>query len=69
MEYDVWFCKYEDHLYVAPCLPGEPPMDPPKRMRAGDTVGKLLTRVKQQGNKIVQVGILPPEMMGLDIEV
>lgn len=69
MEFDIWFCRYNDKIYVVPTLHDEPPMDKPRALRAGDSPRELLRRVRKQGKKIVQVGILPPEMIGLEVEV
>lgn len=69
MEFDIWFCRYDDKIYVVPTLHDEPPTERPRALREGDTPRDLLRRVAKQGKNIVQVGILPPEMMGLEIEV
>ena len=71
--YNVWFCRFEGILYSVvtdPPGPGEfeePPSMPP---RVQQSVGRTLRKLKFGGHEIAQVGILPPELIGLeDIEV
>lgn len=66
MRYDVWFCRYEDSLYAVTAEPNEPPMERPRRV---PSVRWAIHRLRFNGHVIEQVGILPPEMIGLDVEV
>lgn len=66
MEYDVWFSRYDEELYFTVAHANEPPEINP---RACASVAKVLARIREKGLVIAQVGILPPEMIGLEVEV
>lgn len=68
MEYDVWFARYEDDLYCAIAAPGGPPMGRPQKV---PNVSIVYKRLKEKGHRITQVritqvGIIDPEMIGLE---
>lgn len=64
-EFDVWFCRYEDKTFCATAAPGEPPTSPVRI----PNVGFALRKIRFAGNKIVTIGIVSPEMLGLEVEV
>lgn len=66
MKYDVWFCRHDGDLYTVIAKHDEPPISKPRKTLS---VGKVLNRVRIQGHTVAQVGILPPDMIGLDVEV
>lgn len=66
MEFDVWFSRVEGDLYFAVALADNPPEDKPRRVR---DVHTALSKMKRLDRKVATVGILPPEMIGLEIEV
>lgn len=66
MEYDVWFCRHDGDLYAAVAEPHEPPETRPRKV---GSVHKVLSNLRAKGHRITQVGILDPEMIGLDVEV
>jgi len=66
MKYDVWFCRHDGDLYAVTAEPNEPPAGRPRKV---GSVGKVLRTLRSKGHKVVQVGILDPEMIGLDVEV
>jgi hypothetical protein len=63
MKYDVWFTKYNNALYVVSCIHDEPPNTPPVKIRNPRTA---LAAYRRGGMKIVQVGIVPPDALGLE---
>lgn len=68
---DVWLCNHEDRTWLVLADHDEAPTVRPGRIRGNDTVGKALTRIRSSDRyNVMQVGILPPDMMGLEeIEV
>lgn len=65
MEYDVWFSRTGDDLYFTLAEVDCEPTVPPRRVV---DVGTALRKIRDKGLTISQVGILPPEMIGLYIE-
>ena len=61
--YDLWFCRYEGELWAVAAPPEEPPTGHPRR--AGN-VSSVVGQLKFTGHQIAQIGILPPDMMGLE---
>lgn len=62
MNIDVWFAKYEGYLFFVLAPHNEAPETYPERVvsvRDG-------LRIARAGYTIEQVGILPPEMIGLE---
>lgn len=63
---DVWFCRYNDRLYCATTKHDEAPERAPFRVKAKDTASDVLRRMVEQGYRVDQVGICPPDMLGLE---
>ena len=61
---DVWFANYDGYLWMTAAPHGEPPTVDP--LRVTDGIASALKFVRQKGNKIVEVGICPPDMLGLE---
>jgi hypothetical protein len=61
---DVWFTRYHDALWCSVAKRNEPPTRTPFLVRLG--VEQTLRRIQDQGYKIDQVGICPPDMLGLE---
>lgn len=66
MKYDVWFCRHDGDLYSVVSKPNEPPAVAPRKV---GSVHNVLSTLKKKGHEVAQVGILDPEMIGLDVEV
>lgn len=66
MDIDVWFSRYEGDLFFNATRAGEAPEVPPRRV---NSMASAMHIARKTGHRIVQVGILPAEMIGLDVEV
>jgi hypothetical protein len=64
MKIDVWFARYDDHLWMAIAPHGEEPPNPAVRVSSAT---KALQRVRwTKDMELEQVGICYPEMLGLE---
>lgn len=63
MEYEIWFCRHRGVLYAALSKPEEPPHTRPYRTVS---VAHALRKLRENGHTVSQVGILDPEMIGLE---
>ena len=63
MEKDVWFSRLDDQLYVAIVPAGDAPDKPPVRC---SNVNKVYRWLKDKGHTVATVGIVPPDMLGLE---
>lgn len=63
MEYDVWFTRYNDELFVSLAEPDDAPMSRPRRMPSAHIA---LSRIKGNGHTVRRVGIVPPDALGLE---
>jgi hypothetical protein len=63
---DVWFCRYYDRLWCVTAKHDEPPTRKPFKVRASARASDVLRRMTEQGYEVEQVGICPPDMLGLE---
>lgn len=61
-ESELWLTRYEGDLYAAAASPGEPPSRPHRIV----SVSSLYKRARADNVSITQVGIVPPDMLGLE---
>lgn len=61
IEHEIWFSRLEDKLFFAVSRNGEPP-GRPKRVQNAAVV---LQEAKKKRLNVTQVGIVPPDMLGL----
>lgn len=69
MDIDLWFSRYNDRIYVVSARHDEAPTFRPRALKPGDSVTNVIRRYKNKNLNVVQVGILPPDMIGLEVEV
>lgn len=62
MEFDVWFTRHDDVLFMALGEPGGPPTTKPMPIRS---VKQAYDQFRKNGHTITQVGIADPELIGL----
>jgi hypothetical protein len=62
MKKDVWFTRYEGQLFVAVANHGQEPTRPNR----ASSVGMVKKWLREKGYEVAQVGILPPEYLGLE---
>ena len=64
---EVWLSRHEDKLYFVYSKPGEAPTMKPRQIKS---VEQAYRPLRAKGIEILQVGICPPDMIGLEeIEV
>lgn len=63
MSWDIWFCKFEDQLWVVRCEAGEVPMNLPKPIH---NMRRYFQKLRTGGYEINSVGIVPPDALGLE---
>lgn len=63
MECDVWFSTLGDQLFVAVTKPGQEPVG---KVRRASSVSFVYKRIRERGDSVAQVGIVSPEMLGLE---
>lgn len=63
---DVWFSRFDDRLYCVTTKHNEGPARTPFRVRPKDGADDVLRRMVEAGHNIEQVGICPPEMLGIE---
>jgi hypothetical protein len=64
MQIDVWFANHDGYLWVISAPHGEEPREFP--LRVSGTVSDAVNYFRKNGNKVVEVGICPPDMLGLE---
>ena len=63
MNVDLWFSRYEGKLFFVFCEADEAPQFMPNET---PSVHKVIQHAKENGYTLSSVGILPPEMLGLE---
>lgn len=61
---DVWFTKYGGKVWCVTSKHDEPPTRTPFLVRDG--AKQVLSRIRKEGKKVESVGILPPDILGLE---
>lgn len=62
MSNEIWFSRLNDHLYFAVSRDGEPP----HHVQRVQSVRHVFCHARAKGLEINQVGIVPPDMLGLE---
>lgn len=63
MQYDIWFTRYEDKLFSVAAIHDEAPMARPVLV---SSVRSALRNHRKAGMNIIQTGIVPADMIGLE---